>query len=420
MKQDLHEKRNLALRLAGYSASAGALLALNPLVHGQVVYSGIKNIQMSMPSDYAEIDLDSNLIPDFAIRMAGSSGSSSFTYYSHIYNVWYASGYAAMYNARTDGYQNSWITRMTTITSYYISTSGTYTYFYYYPILAGLDAGVTVDSAQSMWSNLTYPYYPGALGVGYLYSITGPSYSGFYSYGYGDFFGRERYIGVRFYIGTDQHYGWIRASLGDYIDPVTIIDWAYEDTPGEGIITGEGDDIGPVALFDAGITVTPEKTIVVELTFNERAYGFNQADIDVINGTITYFEIEIPGLSYLMEVTADGPGEVMVGLPAASVNDLAGNMNAESSTSWIYNHVDALNSIADAQVKIYPNPVSNDLHIDLPAEANIKIITLSGKVVFAKENVTQETINVDGIDPGVYIVQILNSEGVQQHKIVIQ
>lgn len=512
MKQSLQSKQKLALRLSGYAASAGALLALNPFVQGQVVYSGIQNIQLSMPSDYAEIDMDGDMISDFGFIIGGYSGYSTFTYLYRTYYAWYGYGWAEMFNARTDGYLNSWITRMTTITSY----SGPYSSipnYYYYPILNGLGAGVTVDSLQTMWNNLTYAYYPGAFGIGYLYSITGPYFSYYFAIGYGDFFGDERYVGVRFYIGSEQHYGWLRVSLGEYIDPMTIIDWAYESTPGVGITTGvptiefsgvdelvseatqtlsitfseevTGFEIGdivvtngtpanlvevtagleymveitadtdgevsveignsavtdldgignpaaetswmydgtpPTVTLDPGVTgTTHEQIVTVSVEFSEEISGLGLTDFIITNGTASNLAVVAPRTEFSVDITAAADGDVTVTLPAGAVTDDAGNDNTEASATYTYEEpVNNLNNLSEEGIKIYPNPVDDNLHIELETESMLHIVNLNGTILYQQDHVLNNIIDMSGFSPGVYIMQIKNDSGVTQHKLIVE
>ncbi len=51
----------------------------------------------------------------------------------------------------------------------------------------------------------------------------------------------EHYIGVRFKIGENIHYGWIRLSVPDDCQSFTVMDYAYEDVPGKSIKAGQKD-----------------------------------------------------------------------------------------------------------------------------------------------------------------------------------
>jgi len=418
MNKKLPEKKDLASRLATYAASTGALLAIGVVAKGQVIYSGIQNLQIFMPLDSIDIDLNGDMVSDFAFAIYGTI--SSYTYGP--YNVRSAFGWAAIINPKTDSYKNSWITRQTITDSYsYYYNYNWYTYFYYSPIVDGLGTGVQVDSLQTMWSNLTYPYNPGALGVGGYFSYTGPA-SGYSYWGYGDFFGDERYIGVRFYIGTEQHYGWIRASLGELIDPLTIIDWAYEDTPGIGILTGAGDVTGPQAHIDFASGVTNQVSVPVEIFFDERAFSFELSDIDITNGFAADFQEIVPGLHFTIMVTAASEGEVTITLPAGIVTDQLGNENMRVVRSYIYDDPSTtpINNISENGFNIYPNPVNGNLHVDLEHESALRIVSMNGDIVYSKEHVLSDIIDMSGFVPGIYFVQVENDKTVKQHKLIVE
>ncbi len=335
MKQTLQEKNHLAMRLSGYAASAGALLVLSPIAKGGVVYSGLQNLEVNMPAEYLEVDLDGDLVNDFGFYMYGSSYLYS---YGSIY-FRYRFGYGVIINPKTDGYNNSWMTHSVLIRSYYNTYYGT-TYQASAPIVHGLEAGVVVDNSQTMWSDLSFPMWPGALGVGTIITYYGPIYgSSYYARGAGDFIGQEHFIGVRFYIGTQQHYGWIRLSLGNQLEPMTIVDWAYEDVPGVGIETGDAagaDVVAPEVQFSGVGVAVNTATQVLTITFNEEITGFELGDIMVYNGSAANLIEVTAGLEYTVEVTAGAEGMVEVEIGADAVNDLAGNGNNPTYAGWLY------------------------------------------------------------------------------------
>ena len=324
MNKPLLEKSNLTLRLSGYAASAGALLAIGSVAKGQVVYSGLQNLEVNMPNEYMEIDLDGDMVNDFGFSMYGSVSGTTFAS-GYSYSYW---GYGAIINPKTDSYSNSWIVKSTLISSYYGSNTKS--------LVNGLDAGINVNSTQSMWSNLSYPMWPGVLGVGSFNIVFNTYYSTYNTYTnlYGDFVGEEKYIGVRFYIGTEQHYGWIRASIGAHLEPMTIVDWAYEETPGVGILTG---DIGlPDIEFSGVDDAVSDAMQTLTISFSEEVTGFEISDIVVTNGVAANLVEVTAGLEYSVEVTADAEGEVQVEIGADAVTDGAGLSNESATVSWMY------------------------------------------------------------------------------------
>jgi hypothetical protein len=594
----------LTARLSGYSAAAGALIALASNANGQVAYSGIQNLTLDMPQELLDLDLDTNSIADFQFAIYGYGDNSVYNSFSYFINI----GYAAMLSPRTDLYNNSWITKMSNI-EIYSTSSGSLEINS--PTVDGLNPGDIIDDAGGSWAGIQSFYWTGLLGVNYSQGFIGPDYSDISAWSAGDFINNEQYIGVRFYIGSDQHYGWIRASLGSVIDPLTIIDWAYELTPGEMIFAGEGLGINlPPSLritgakqysndsttsltlvaseeitdFDASdiqilngthqnftetlagyefsVDISPdsEGIVIVEIqdsafynlsgdanlstdkrwvfdqtapeleihgtlsgidnqfsitiNFNEKISGFDESDIDITNGTFISFQeispgmeyeitidydevnfgIDIPSgalsdlagndneaasenwtiditapiitidpgltetseintnvevtsneliyglneysfvisngivnrlttndlnLEYTIVVTAESAGQVIVDLPQGSVFDYYGNANEIASVSWLYQPV-SINQSETEGVLIYPNPASALVSIRLKAEGSVKLFDLSGNELYFRENVMEDEIDVSSYVPGVYFIEIIDSENISRHKIIIE
>lgn len=75
--------------------------------------------------------------------------------------------------------------------------------------------------------------------------------------------------------------------------------------------------------------------------------------------------------------------------------------------------VDILDDIADNienQINIYPVPADNFLNIDLPENAQFRIVSLDGRVITGFENSNESNrLNISELKNGVYFVQILSS-----------
>jgi hypothetical protein len=69
-----------------------------------------------------------------------------------------------------------------------------------------------------------------------------------------------KYLGLRFKIGGNTHYGWVQVDVDSYVDQVTINEMAYEDFPGVGILTGSDVSLpvqtGPLTAKSASDGVT--------------------------------------------------------------------------------------------------------------------------------------------------------------------
>jgi hypothetical protein len=305
MNEKLHQNHELSSRLAGYVAAAGAIVALVPNVSGQVQYSGIQDIDIDNPGGFA-LDMNSDATTDFLFVADGYSITGTSVSYKFLYGV--------ILSPVAGTYANSWL----------ISNTG------FFSVVAGLEDASVINSGMGPWGYLLVPFWYGALGV--YYSYMGSTYK------YGNFLDQERYIGVRFHIGTNLHYGWIRASMTSDAQHLILHDWAYETTPGTGI-TAE-DIWKPIPTLTPGVPVrTNIKDANVAVTFDEPITGLTLGDFTVSNGTATGLITVTPGLAYTLQVSANVHGSVVVTLPADMVTDASSNGNVEASANWFYDNI---------------------------------------------------------------------------------
>lgn len=90
--------------------------------------------------------------------------------------------------------------------------------------------------------------------------------------------------------------------------------------------------------------------------------------------------------------------------------------------------IDGLSEIDQSDIVLYPNPAQNHIEIHSESEiSRIKIVDLSGKILFDKIISTLKPvggnteIDVSKLSSGMYIVQIVNAEGLEiQERIIIQ
>lgn len=79
-------------------------------------------------------------------------------------------------------------------------------------------------------------------------------------------------------------------------------------------------------------------------------------------------------------------------------------------------------SINDNLVKIYPNPVSEVLHIEMLEKANIQLYDIDGRNLTSQTNIKnsqKQCISTQNIANGIYIVKIYNDSFVTMKKIII-
>lgn len=101
--------------------------------------------------------------------------------------------------------------------------------------------------------------------------------------------------------------------------------------------------------------------------------------------------------------------------------------NSDYSREWTVYADQAVNrqSINEFSLQVYPNPVTNDLFIELPQYCNrnfsISLYTLSGKLIARKStgNAQRFHFKLPDINRGVYLLKIVGTEGVYSRKIFV-
>ncbi|QDU89416.1 PEP-CTERM motif protein [Pirellulimonas nuda] len=123
-----------------------------------------------------------------------------------------------------------------------------------YVFFGGNYQGATVNGAPGQLAAFRGALiYASALGSGAMIdaSVVGPTFFGSLAYGaanpaaeFNDVEGA--FLGLSFPIGGNAqaniHYGWLRVSVNNAAGTFVVNDWAYDDDPGVGILTG---DTGP-------------------------------------------------------------------------------------------------------------------------------------------------------------------------------
>jgi hypothetical protein len=320
MNKNLLEKKNLIARLAGYAASTGALMAFGANANGQV-YSGDQNILVNDPADPYELDIDGDGTTDFTLGLI-LQGPAYPSYNS-----------AFIEQNGTVSYQNSWLG----------TSSGN---------VFNLSDGSPIDAGQSSWNNSGDDWNLGS----FYFPANSPR---------GPFPGQgDQFLGVRFNIGTDMHYGWIRMNIPDSCNQIHILDWGYQLEPEAGILAGEFDNTPPVATIDPGVVyMTNVRTLTVDVTFDEPVIGLQLSDFSISNGFIQNLTVVTPGIAYTLEAIATVHGQVVLSLPAGAVTDSSLVDNELTSRSWFWDN--------------HPPTLTYDLGFTGPTNDPTKTITVT-------------------------------------------
>lgn len=74
-----------------------------------------------------------------------------------------------------------------------------------------------------------------------------------------------------------------------------------------------------------------------------------------------------------------------------------------------------INTVSNDQVRVYPNPATDVLHVEANGINRIEVIDLAGRIVRTQ---VENTVNMSGLASGVYMLRTTTTEGVNVQKIV--
>ncbi len=185
---------NLAFASA---AAGGAALAMAPAAEAAIQYSGLRNILVTLRTE--GIDLDNDGFTDLNIIQSFSSATVSSILYTNEKAIIDPQKYGTANIVANAIAVPGGANRVKALSNDYNIVNDTAT------LLAGTG---TWKYSQKLLDN-----FAGAV---------------------------DKYIGVRFTNAGGEHFGWVQVNVAADRSSITIVDWAYEDTPGASILAGAG------------------------------------------------------------------------------------------------------------------------------------------------------------------------------------
>lgn len=164
-----------------------------------------------------------------------------------------------------------------------------------------------------------------------------------------------------------------------------------------GTVTITYDVTGPQITAFVATGATNAATIPMEITFDEKTRGLEVSDFAVTNATIEALATDFDSLSYTFNVVPVAEGAVTVQLPADSVEDVLGNLNAAASEvlSFTYDLTAPTAAITFSADTTNANPVVATITfseaIDLVADS----LSVSGGTVSALNTTDQITYTAE-------------------------
>lgn len=169
-----------------------------------------------------------------------------------------------------------------------------------------------------------------------------------------------------------------------------------------------------------GNSITSLDALVVEIVFTEEITGFELADIGFDNCSIDNLKTS-NNIDYSVDVNPIGIGLITLDLEENKLLDLAGNGNLKAD-QWSIS-VTGIESLQTLGLKLYPNPIKNDLTISSSVTNTVMVQVLSagGEVVFSEEWESPFTkrINFSNYSNGLYLVRFRIDGKVVTHKIML-
>ncbi|MCU0433197.1 MAG: T9SS type A sorting domain-containing protein [Bacteroidia bacterium] len=268
----------LTKKLKAYSITAGSLTAA-AAAHGQIVYTDIlPDINITTPSNY-NLDMDNDGLPEMQMLLYSyaDSNSSVNAFYQLVFNNTATLG--ALYQSMV-------------------------------PFPYALNSGDSISPSSTDWRDTSF-----ASGYQYLATVASlNSVTSAYGYWPG---ATDKYLGVRFSINNQLHYGWVRLSIDSAASLITIKDYAYRSASGIGLTAGQTNSIG-VEENTAGIPQIHvyDRTIFVNLPAETVPDGilevYNATGQLVHTETITQQSMRVgagdlaSGVYFIQLVLADG------------------------------------------------------------------------------------------------------------------
>jgi hypothetical protein len=240
----MKENSTLEKKLLKYSALTAGAVAITAGANAQLGYTDINPDSVLVNNlEGADINFDGDANVDLAVgkqvaSFTGSTGSSSSP--GVVYNIAYQAAFAVTLPGNT----------VMTVSSGEPAALALNTVIDAAGAFAGIDSGSFLGAVAAT----TFPAYPG--------------YS--YTQQLGQWVGaNDLYLGAKFMIGANTHYGWVRMSLSADAVTLTVKDYAYN------MVANGPINAGAMGL---GIAVNSDELALVN-------FANNRLDVNVIDGT---------------------------------------------------------------------------------------------------------------------------------------
>ncbi|WP_166642919.1 MBG domain-containing protein, partial [Sunxiuqinia elliptica] len=226
--------------------------------------------------------------------------------------------------------------------------------------------------------------------------------------------------------GNDEYYNAIRISRTLIVNKAqaTIslenLSVAYDGSPKEVVVSTNPEGLNTLVTYEGNAEIPTEVgDYSVEVVIDDQNYeGSASGLLEILVDT------DMDGIADILDPDDDNDGltdeeEEAIGTdPLNPDSDGDGINDKEDPNPNIPTSVDQVK--LDQQVKVYPTVVSSQIHIEFDRnDYDLSIVNSSGVVVYQKESLAgDQSLMLDEISPGLYVVRISTDEGAVVRKII--
>ena len=82
--------------------------------------------------------------------------------------------------------------------------------------------------------------------------------------------------------------------------------------------------------------------------------------------------------------------------------------------------IDAVKTVSDNQLSIYPNPATDGFYVITSIKTSVTVFSLSGQELLTKNILSDKYININSLPKGMYIVKLVTENGITEQKVIKQ
>ena len=209
---------------------------------------------------------------------------------------------------------------------------------------------------------------------------------------------------------------------------VTVADHFYTSPPAfVRVQILDADQTPPSVQLSSPVADTVTGSFIINITFSEQVVGFSLSDIVVENAVISELTTE-DSVRFWGEVLPSDEGEVVLTIPAATVEDSAGNGNLyEQTFAVVYQPPHARSIVLGiseqsfTNVKVYPNPTSGKLYLAIPDDFlayQLMLVDQQGKIVHSVRN--KNSLDLTSLPKGIYTLIIHSGSSEVSQKVILE